>query len=276
MDEFIGYFVCFGMFALLIIVPIWLGLVSRKTLAMQQVGNRFGGTATGDHFLGRAKLQFRYGDTMVMVTYCRKFPGLGGRQTEIRMRVPHRSSKIEIRRNMGKTRLWWIGKETVWESGDENFDKTFVSVSSHRSSTEEIITPAIRWQLMQLFSLGAPGLYFAINKGEMIISKPRFLIKQQALDDFVRLSLELYDQLMLARAVGIDFVQDQTAVIDEVVCPVCSCDIQGEMVICIRCKSPHCHECWKYNGKCATFACGETRYVIPVAKSPEHKQTPDA
>ena len=267
MEDFIGFFVCLGMFALLVVVPIWLGLVSRRTLAMQQVGNRYGGSATGDHVLGRAKLQFRYGETLVFVTYCRKFPRLGGRQTEIRMRVPYRATKIEIRKNMGKPRLWWMSKDIEWSSGDEKFDKTFAVATSHRTSTDEIITPAIRWQLMQLLSLGMHGLYFSINKGELVIAKPRFLTKHQMLDDFVRLSLELYDQLMLANAEGIDFVDGQTAVIDEVICPICSVNIDGDMVICVRCKTPHCLECWKYNGKCATFACGETRYVLPVAKS---------
>ena len=44
-------------------------------------------------------------------------------------------------------------------------------------------------------------------------------------------------------------------------CPICSNEVMQDMVVCKRCKTPHCAECWEYNGKCATFACMEERCI---------------
>ena len=265
-EELIGFVVCFGIFMVSILLPVWLGLMTRQANALQQIATRYGGKTTTEHAFARSKLRFVYGQTIVQIRYVRRMPSGGGRQTEIRVNVPYKNAKIEAIHRMGNSRFWW-GEDPEWESGDERFDQTYSCRTDHKTTIEEILTPAIRWQMLQLCSIGVSGLYLSIHNGEMVISTPRFLTRQQMLDDFVRLSLELYDQLMLARAVGIDFVQDQTAIIDEVKCPICTCDIEGTMVVCLRCKTPHCLECWKYNGKCATFACGETRYIYPVASS---------
>jgi len=74
--------------------------------------------------------------------------------------------------------------------------------------------------------------------------------------------LELFDQLMLHKADGLEFTEsNQAAVMEDFRCPICSDDVMHEMVVCKRCKTPHCAECWEYNGKCATFACMEKRYI---------------
>ena len=95
---------------------------------------------------------------------------------------------------------------------------------------------------------------------------PTALSEEQQLDDFLRLSLQVIDQLKSAEIRGIEFVnQDKAVVMDDVVCPVCSEAVAGEMVVCVRCKTPHCRECWEYNTCCATFACGEKRYFSSTA-----------
>ena len=84
----------------------------------------------------------------------------------------------------------------------------------------------------------------------------------QDLLDFTQCALELFDQMMLHKAEGVEFLhQNQAAVIEDFRCPICSDDVMHEMVVCRRCKTPHCAECWEYNGKCATFACMEERCI---------------
>ena len=102
----------------------------------------------------------------------------------------------------------------------------------------------------------------AIKRGNLVVSKPGFIADFQMLDDLVRFTLELHDQLLLASAQGIDFVNDNSAAIfDQVKCPICSEEIVHDLVVCTRCKTPHCRDCWQYNGQCATFACSETRFL---------------
>ena len=109
---------------------------------------------------------------------------------------------------------------------------------------------------------GETGVELFLSNGQLRISKPEFIKTEMLLDDFVRFGLELFDQFKLATSEDLEFLQ-QTDVVDmsDVVCPVCSQNIQSELVTCVRCKTPHCADCWEYNGQCATFACNEIRFV---------------
>jgi hypothetical protein len=39
------------------------------------------------------------------------------------------------------------------------------------------------------------------------------------------------------------------------VCPVCMSRLQGVLLRCERCRTAHHHDCWKYFGGCAIYAC---------------------
>ena len=43
-------------------------------------------------------------------------------------------------------------------------------------------------------------------------------------------------------------------------CQICGDPMVSDLVVCYRCDTPHHRECWKFNGKCSTFACGHTRF----------------
>ena len=44
-------------------------------------------------------------------------------------------------------------------------------------------------------------------------------------------------------------------------CQICGAEISKEHIVyCTRCTTPHHKECWEFNGKCSTFACGETKF----------------
>ncbi len=44
-------------------------------------------------------------------------------------------------------------------------------------------------------------------------------------------------------------------------CPVCGSEMRDRPVACLRCRTPHHEECWRYTGECSTFACRERRYT---------------
>jgi hypothetical protein len=136
----------------------------------------------------------------------------------------------------------------------------------------QLLSPGTQWPIKQLAHLRNPSretpsdLSIAINHGKLTIAKSGFIKDYQMLDDFVRFGLELFDQLMLTTSQGVTFVDDASAVIvDDVKCPICSEVIRHDMVVCVRCKTPHCLDCWQYNGQCATFACQEVRYHMTFA-----------
>ena len=54
----------------------------------------------------------------------------------------------------------------------------------------------------------------------------------------------------------------QETLSEETRCPVCGTPLsRGSVVRCSKCRSAHHADCWKFNGLCATFACGGTTHV---------------
>ncbi|MBI4864483.1 MAG: hypothetical protein HY815_30125 [Candidatus Riflebacteria bacterium] len=47
-------------------------------------------------------------------------------------------------------------------------------------------------------------------------------------------------------------------------CQVCGERIGLDKIECRRCETPHHRDCWEYNGRCSMYACGETRYRVPL------------
>jgi hypothetical protein len=47
-------------------------------------------------------------------------------------------------------------------------------------------------------------------------------------------------------------------------CQVCGERVTLDRIDCRRCETPHHRDCWEYNGRCAMYGCGESRYRIPV------------
>jgi len=61
---------------------------------------------------------------------------------------------------------------------------------------------------------------------------------------------------------GLNFInEDEVTLLESMKCPICSEEIETETVCCLRCQTPHCRDCWSYNGECATYACNETRFT---------------
>lgn len=145
-----------------------------------------------------------------------------------------------------------------------DFQARYNAASRKRDEAQTLLNQdAVTWQLEQLNRLGEQqGIYIRCRRGVLEIIKPGEIWKQVILDDFVRLGLQFFDQLLLGKAAGISFTDIGLAtIVDDVKCPICSEEITQDMVVCIRCKTPHCRDCWQYNGQCATFACSETRFL---------------
>lgn len=83
-------------------------------------------------------------------------------------------------------------------------------------------------------------------------------------EEFVERAIALADQLNLAAAAGVGFVEtDEAQVLDDACCGVCGDPLTGNIVVCRRCNAPHHLDCWQYIGGCATYACGGRECVAP-------------
>ncbi|HVE38895.1 MAG TPA: RING finger protein [Planctomycetota bacterium] len=44
-------------------------------------------------------------------------------------------------------------------------------------------------------------------------------------------------------------------------CQICGAELEGALVRCSRCSTPHHADCWEYTGACSTYGCGEKTFV---------------
>jgi hypothetical protein len=221
-----------------------------------------GGVIYG-YLFTRPSLRFDYGRTLCWLRNRKSTRFSTGRKTEISMIWPDRKLRLEVSTSPVNSRTWGPGTMKQVEFLEPAFQADYYVASSSPLVAQRLLNTSVRWQLEQLKRLTRePELSVSLSRGMLVVGKPGYIKDYQQLEDFVRFSLELFDLLMLVDAEGIEFLHaDQAAVVADVKCPICSEEILLDMVVCARCKTPHCQDCWEYNGQCATFACSETRSI---------------
>ncbi len=247
---------------------IGLGLGPRGSRgAFQSLTQRFGGSYQGGHFL-RPSVRFRYGSTWVTVS-----PGPKRGQTQ--------TTRAQLQWPDETTYLHVITKSDTPPApsdvtrritvGDEQFDSQFHITGRSDKAAQRLLSDGVRWQINALCQFADPhAITIVIRNGKMTIEKPGALRRSDDLAEFTQLCLELFDQAMLTRSVGIEFLgkSDEAQPIEDPICQVCGEKIVDDMVFCRRCRTPHHLDCWQYTGCCSTYGCREKRYAVPAVGHP--------
>ena len=267
----------FSFFVIAIVVVFLVGSATRSQLRSDRwnrsfiaIAKKYGGHCNPGGWLGRPSARFRYGEAYCFLSTLKTRVSGGGEFTQLSISWPHTDLRLEVVPKWRAVKLWPLPGMDEIASGDEKFDKHFLVRANEQELAGMFLSEGVRWQISRLCSfLASNDVYLMVNRGSLIIKKPSFIRTQQVLDDFVRFALELFDQAMLTRTVGIDFMEStQGKVVDSIVCQVCGEEIVSDLVTCVRCQTPHCKECWEYNAGCATYACGETRFAAPTIAKP--------
>ena len=240
------FFGCYAVFSSFIV------RISGWTKSYQLLAKRYGSQVGFSGF--RPKLTFLYGRTTCKL---RNLGRSSSECTQLQLAWPNRKYRLLIT-NSGQPK-GFFNKSAMFEVDVK--DAAFSVFTNQESVARDMLNGATLWKIKQLIDLRGTGAEIAIENGKFRITKPGFIKQAIYLDDFVRFGLELFDQFKLAINHDLEFVSDSEAVvISEVTCPICSGQIIENMVTCVRCKTPHCADCWEYNGQCATFACNEKRF----------------
>lgn len=236
------------------------------TRAFEQIANRYGGWYSAARATRPPVATFKYKSSDVRIKCRRSSRDRGTPETEFRIKWPDRYIKMEIVPIGQQPRFRALKNSPRVLADDEKFDNQFGIFAGikRREDAKGMISAGVRWQVLQLKNLLDPvPVHVAFEKGWLIVRKKCYIKDPQTLDDYVRFCLELFDQFGLTMTEGIEFRDDMVmTAVEEVRCPICGSDIDGKMVICIRCKTPHCLDCWQYNVKCGMYACDETRYLM--------------
>lgn len=73
------------------------------------------------------------------------------------------------------------------------------------------------------------------------------------------LKLAQHVRMFSAQTSGVFVVETQTSSVGQ--CQICGAALEGVLVRCARCSTPHHADCWTYAGACSTYGCGEKRSV---------------
>ena len=255
---------------LAILVIIVFNLVqgrSQWTMAFEKLAERYGGWYTSAKLTRPPVATFKYKDADCRVRCRRSGRNRSAKCTEMRIAWPQiKPLTMEIVAAGQQPRMRPLRNSEPMTSEDASFDEAYhVFVGKRKpENAQRLMSSGVRWQIQQLGALlGGVPIRIMVDRGWLIIRKYQYIKHAEELDDFTRFCLELFDQFTLTLSEGIEFREDLVmAAVEELQCPICSSDIEGQMVVCVRCKTPHCVDCWLYNTKCGMYACNETRYVI--------------
>ena len=236
--------------------------------AYELLTQRFGGLFQRGGLLRRCSARFRYGQTWFVVT-----PGsrAGQRTTQAVVQWPDGRTdwRLDTRLTDGPSSSGDDAREFLTE--DSDFNRRFQVGGHSEEESRRLLSDGVRWQINRLAQSPQPSpLRISIRHGRLIVEKFLAIKRAEELEEFTQLCIELYDQAMLTRSEGIEFVGDanEALPIEDPICQVCGEKIVSEMVYCRRCYTPHHLDCWQYNGLCSTYGCRETRYSIPTVAQP--------
>lgn len=236
----------------------------------QALAQRFGGNCMPAGWFGRPSVRFRYGQTHALLSSCRIN---GAEYTQMVINWPDPDFRVEVYPTEAD------GDVAADDSGSMGtawnvFFRRYAIEGPDPEASLAFLSDGVRLQIERLRRFDEThDVYFSVYRGRLLIRRRGRLRRFDQLEDFTLLALELFDQAMLTRMTGIEFVDaDMAQVIHEAVCRVCGDEIVTDMVFCRRCKTPHHLECWQYYGACAVYGCQETRWIVPRATGPSQSR----
>jgi hypothetical protein len=243
----------------------------RWNQAFAVVGRRFGGQFTPGGWFSNPSLWLPHGTVSGRLTTYTLYGRNGPRCLELLVQLPDARHRCEVSYRYAKTHLASVsvGLQALVLDWDD-FGRRWYVMTDDPDEARLILSSGVRWHIDQLWLRPAlSDAFVSITPGWLVIRKQWNSSQGSDIVQFVELGLGLYDQMLITRSVGIEFVESsEMQVIEDAHCKVCGEEFGSEIVCCRRCKTPHHRECWEYNGGCSTYACRETNFLVPQQARP--------
>lgn len=155
---------------------------------------------------------------------------------------------------------------TDFRVGDPEFDPRYVIKATDASFARDFLDGAARQTVEELRRLGGNDrIQVSMNPSRLMIRKEGVIANVDDLDALADLAGRLHDRIDLfwQRASGIEILDEPAPQSpgEDAVCQICGSKIPADVrVLCRRCNTPHHKDCWEFNGRCSTYACGEKRF----------------
>jgi len=151
--------------------------------------------------------------------------------------------------------------------GDPEFDPRYLVKAADAQFARDFLDGAARQTVEELRRLtGDDRLLVSLNPSRLMIRKEGVIARAEDLDALADLAGRLHDRIDLfwQRSSGIEILEESapSGAAADAVCQICGSKIEADVrVVCRRCSTPHHKDCWEFNGRCSTYACGEKRFT---------------
>ena len=215
--------------------------------------------------------EFEVHDVTVTVRLARMYQVTFGRVSphvvtyELTAALPTSAPDCRIRplRFMDSVRRW-VGQGLL--TGENAFDDMFFVQGEDRDHLHRILDVHAQSALLSLYG----GL------SELVVENQKFRVRAtQPVLNVAAQSLVLLQRFLGIAFAGVEFVDENVPasgpvrICSESACPVCGEPLDGKIVYCFRCQSPHHRDCWNYAGGCAIYGCGSLK---SSAKQRHHRR----
>lgn len=235
--------------------------------AFGQVARRYQGMLHPGGWFHRPSAWLNYGHAQVRINLI-PLTGGGSRQHNVQVAIQQRDimTRTEIyyyqtRASLLPVRRGLLPLEFDWE----NFRNRWQVLAEDGDATRHLLSDGVRLAIELVWRTPIPAeTTISLSPGWLVVRKVWQQPRGVELEAFVARVCALSDQLNLAAAAGIAFVEGEEAqLLEEGKCGVCGESLAGEVVICRRCNTPHHRECWQFTGGCATYGCGGRECSAP-------------
>jgi hypothetical protein len=264
--QILGYI---ALLAVVVAVVAYIQNVGRRLHhTYARVAEQRGGRVIDGGFFGRPMIVFSYRGANVVLDVFTSRRRNTLHYTQLHIDWPDDAVRCEVYPEGVFNRLGKLLGMNDLEIGSPNFDATYIITGNSASRIQELLTPGVQLAIEALRRFRySRDIYVAFQGGELLIKKQSLFRDYAALQEFIRLGLELFDQASAAGSEGIDFIEGEAGVFsitaasaEPPTCQVCGEAITEAMVTCRSCRTPHHKECWKYYGACSTYGCGQKTF----------------
>jgi len=159
-------------------------------------------------------------------------------------------SSLGLRRAL----LEQIGLRDV-QVGDAEFDRRLEVWGSDQEDIRLRLLPAIRNLLLQVDRRW--DFFWRLTPDHVSLRARMVPVDPYQVETLAGMAYQILDLLDLQSPADLVVSPLQEKLDDETRCPICGFPLsKGFVVRCHKCHTAHHAECWKFNGLCATFACG--------------------
>ena len=245
-------------------------IVIVKSIRSNQINNvyarlarRYRGQVHRGGLFHMPHLRFVYKGAHVLVdTLYSSFPNRLRSETQFHISWPDHHLNLQISPARLIVRLRNLLAHSLVRLGSPHFDRRFHVMGNDPEGVRQFMSGGVQHIVDSLRqSLHSSNLRISLSHGILVIRRPGMLRDYDDLERLTRLGSELFDQAMLTRLAGIEIVAESSVVVSgDAQCKICGEDIHANVVYCLKCRTPHHHDCWQYYGACSTYGCGESKY----------------